>query len=115
VSGRAVLQGYLLLHIVYAVRALEDVVDRALLGLLDTIHANRLLAQYLSAQLDAVWAQAAIALRTLEERIPLFYAVRLLGSQACNCLLCLTTLVECDDIVLRGLFALGRQLGEPAA
>jgi hypothetical protein len=62
VSGRAVLQGYLLLHIVYAVRALEDVVDRALLGLLDTIHANRLLAQFLSAQLDAFWAEAAIAL-----------------------------------------------------
>ena len=113
-SRRAVLQGYLLLHSVHAVRVLENVVDRAQLGLLDTIRANRLLAQRLSAQLDAVWAHAAIAMRALDERVPLFYAVGLLGSQVCNCLLCLMTLVECDVVVLHGLFALGGQLGEPA-
>jgi hypothetical protein len=110
--SRQVLQGYLLVH---AVRVLELVVDRAQLGVLDTAHANRLLAQHLFAQLDAVWAVALIALRALEERIPLFHTVGLLGSQACNSLLCLALLVNRDDVVLRDRFALGGQLGEPAA
>jgi hypothetical protein len=44
--SRRILQGYLLVH---AVRVLEHVVDRAQLGVLDTTHADRLLAQHLFA------------------------------------------------------------------
>jgi len=113
--SRRILQGYLPLDIVHEVPVLEHVVDRAELGAFDTTHADWLLAQHLSAQPDAVWAVTAPALRARKERIPLFHAIGFPGSQACDGLLSLTTLVEGDDVILRGLFATSGQLRELAA
>lgn len=81
---------------------------------LPAIRANRLLAQFLRAQHDTVRAEVLLALRALQESVPLFSAVGLPDAHSGNSRFEATSLGEFDDVG-RSLLRLSIQLRKSAA
>lgn len=81
---------------------------------LSAIRADRFLAQFFRAQRDTFRAEAEFALRALQESVPLFNAVRFLGTHSGDSEVDATSLVELDKICCSLLWA-GVQLRKATA